>query len=211
MILNTDLLGSTLLHDREIMSHIKEKEKRVIEQVEEKVPQSNFRSIVIFNFAYVFFYGIYCHFIEISLFSWVSAEKKTLSWSQKRFKKTLFVTNQWFLCSTDSVKQRNHWFVTRKETWSKFKIIVLRTLDLSTLEEQMCKLFSTDRCCHFHIMYLKSGLIPGMYLKMGKMVIFLHYILQEEEDLNLLQILKAQIKYPIKNIGTVKYNMPLSS
>ena len=34
---------------------------------------------------------------------------------------------------------------------------------------------------------------------MANRVIFLHYILQEAEDSNLLQILKAQIKYPIKN------------
>ena len=30
-----------------------------------KVPQSNFLSTVIFNFDYVFFLGIYCHFIDI--------------------------------------------------------------------------------------------------------------------------------------------------
>ena len=65
-------------------------------------------------------------------------------------------------------------------------------------EEQMRKLFSTDRSCPLHRMYLESGLVPARYLIMGNMVIFLQYILQEEEDSNLLQILKAQIKYPIK-------------
>ena len=65
-------------------------------------------------------------------------------------------------------------------------------------EEQMRKLFSTDRSCPLHRMYLESGLVPARYLIMGNTVIFLQYILQEEEDSNLLQILKAQIKYPIK-------------
>ena len=67
--------------------------------------QSNFFSTVIFNFDYVFFFGIYCHFIEIGSLHWVSATKETFSWSQKRSKNTLFVTNQWFLCRTDSLRR----------------------------------------------------------------------------------------------------------
>ena len=51
-----------------------------------KVPQSNFLSTVIFNFDYVFFLGIYCHFIDIGSSHWVSATKETFSWSQKRSK-----------------------------------------------------------------------------------------------------------------------------
>ena len=66
-------------------------------------------------------------------------------------------------------------------------------------EDQMRKLFNTDRSCPLHIMYLESGLVPARYLIMGNRAIFLQYILQEAEDSNLLQMLNAQIKYPIKN------------
>ena len=48
------------------------------------VPQSNFLSAVIFNFYYVFRFGIFCHFVEICLLHWVSATKESLSWSQKQ-------------------------------------------------------------------------------------------------------------------------------
>ena len=43
-----------------------------------KVPQSNFLSTVIFNFGFVSFFGIYCHFIKICSSHWVSATKETL-------------------------------------------------------------------------------------------------------------------------------------
>ena len=47
-------------------------------------------------------------------------------------------------------------------------------------------------------MYLESGLVPARYLIMGNGAIFLQYILQEAEDSYLLQMLNAQIEYPIK-------------
>ena len=61
--------------------------------------------MVILNFDYFFFIGIYCHLIENCVSHSVTATKETLSWSQKRSKSTLFVTNQSFLCRTDSVRQ----------------------------------------------------------------------------------------------------------
>ena len=67
--------------------------------------QSNFLSTVILNFDYVFFFGIYCHFVEICLLHWVSATKESMSMSQKRSKNTFFVTNQQLLCRTDSVRR----------------------------------------------------------------------------------------------------------
>ena len=70
-----------------------------------KGTQSNFLSTVIFNLDYVIFYGIYCLFIDVCSLHWDSATKETLSWSQKRSKNTFFVSNQWFLCCTDSVQQ----------------------------------------------------------------------------------------------------------
>ena len=51
---------------------------------------------------------IYCYFIEICLLHWVSVTKEILSWSQKTVKNTLFVTNQFFLCHTDSVRQTSY-------------------------------------------------------------------------------------------------------
>ena len=59
-----------------------------------------------FNFDNVFFFSIYCRFIKICSSHWVSVTKESLVWPQKGYtKKHLFVTNQWFLCLTDSVRQ----------------------------------------------------------------------------------------------------------
>ena len=60
-------------------------------------------------------------------------------------------------------------------------------------EEQMRKLFDTERSCPLHIMYLEGGLVPAWYMIMGNMAMFLHYSLQEDEDSLLLKILKTQI------------------
>ena len=62
------------------------------------VPQSNFLSAAIFNFDYVFSFGIYCHFVEIFLLHWVCATKESLNWLQKRSKTAfLWPTNDSFV------------------------------------------------------------------------------------------------------------------
>ena len=85
-----------------------------------KIPQSKFLITVIFNFDFVFFFGIFCYFIVICLSYWVSARNETLSWSQKRSENTFFVHNQWFLCRTDSVQRTSSKEMAKnakKETW----------------------------------------------------------------------------------------------
>ena len=84
---------------------VSEEETAVFIWSNNKVSRSNFISTVIFNFEYVFFLGIHCHFIKICLSHWVSATEETLSRSQKRSENTLFVTNLRFLYRTDSVRQ----------------------------------------------------------------------------------------------------------
>ena len=106
-------------------------------QNSKKVPQSNFLSTVIFNFDYVFFFGIYCHFIDIGLSHWVSATKEIFSWSQTRSKTPfLWPTNDSFVALThcDELVLRKWQKMPEKETWSKLKTIVLRKLDWGTFK-----------------------------------------------------------------------------
>ena len=89
--------------------------------------QSNFLSTVIFNFDHVFF-GICCYFLRTCVSHWVSVTQESLIWPQKRSKSYLFVTNQWFLCCNDSVRQTNSQEMaknSKKYAWSKLKITKL--------------------------------------------------------------------------------------
>ena len=66
-------------------------------------------------------------------------------------------------------------------------------------EEQMRQFFQNEKGCPIHIMYLDGGLVPARYIIMGNMVNFLHYILQQDNESLLLNMLKAQIDHPTKN------------
>ena len=65
-------------------------------------------------------------------------------------------------------------------------------------EQQMRQFFDTEKGCPLHIMYLDGGLVPARYIIMGNMAIFLQYILQENNDSILWQMLQAQIQHPLK-------------
>ena len=69
------------------------------------VPQSNVLSTVIFNFDYDFFFAFIAILLKFNCHTESVQQKEKLNWSQKRSKNTLFVTNQWFLCCTDSVRR----------------------------------------------------------------------------------------------------------
>ena len=45
---------------------------------------------------------------------------------------------------------------------------------------------------------LKKSVLPDRYIIMGNMATFLWYILKEEKQSFLLQMLESQVKYPIK-------------
>ena len=97
-----------------------------------KVLQSNFLSTVIFNFDYVFFLGISCHFIVIFSLHWVSATNEPLVWSQKGLKKTFCdQTNDSFVALTQCHKQiKIKWqLMPKKKTYSKLKFTLLRPFD----------------------------------------------------------------------------------
>ena len=62
----------------------------------------------------------------------------------------------------------------------------------------MQKKFNTEKSCQLHTLYLEGGLVPARYIIMGNMATFLRYIFEEEKLSILLQMLEAQVKYPIK-------------
>ena len=66
-------------------------------------------------------------------------------------------------------------------------------------EEQMRLLFSTDRSCSIHLLYLEAGQIPGRYQVKRMILNYLHYILQQPKNSLLSMMLMAQRDNPIKN------------
>ena len=107
----------------------------------QKVPQSNFLSTVFFNFDHVSFFGIFCHFLKISLLHWVSATKESPVCHKKVFFLLFLWPTQCFLCRTDSVQQTNFNEIAinakkkrHSQNWKSMKI--LRKLDWGTLQSE---------------------------------------------------------------------------
>ena len=66
-------------------------------------------------------------------------------------------------------------------------------------EQQMRLLFSTERNCSIHLLYLESGQIPARYQIKRMILNYYHYILQQPEKSLLYRMLMAQMVKPVKN------------
>ena len=92
-----DILEHHIVVQAHFRLNFKKGNKKIIEKINppppatftNKAPQSNFLSIVIFNFDNVLFFGIFCCFIGICLLHWVSATKEFLV-CHKKGKQTPF-------------------------------------------------------------------------------------------------------------------------
>ena len=66
-------------------------------------------------------------------------------------------------------------------------------------EDLMRKLFSTDRSCPLHLMYLEAGQVPARFQIKRMILVFFQYILKQKEESMLFRMLQAQVSSPIKN------------
>jgi hypothetical protein len=88
--------------------------------------------------------------------------------------------------------------LTNSETW-----LGLTTSEIETLEQVdeslMRRLLEVSLGCPKEMLYLELGCIPMRFTVMTRRIMFLHYILNEEQDSLISRVLHAQIKFPSKN------------
>ena len=66
-------------------------------------------------------------------------------------------------------------------------------------EDQMRKLFDTDKSCPIHLMYLEAGQTPARFQIKRMILVLYQYILQQEEKSMMFQMLATQMSNPTKN------------
>ena len=89
---------------------------------------------------------------------------------------------------------------------------------LEMIEESILKkVFKTKKSCPRHIMYLEAGMVPARYQVERQVLNFLHYILQQDKNSLLFQMLSAMIEKPTRNdwasfakLLVQKYNLNLT-
>ena len=88
--------------------------------------------------------------------------------------------------------------LTNSEAW-----LGLTTSEIETLEQVdeslMRRLLEVGLGCPKEMLYLELGCIPMRFTVMTRRIMFLHYILNEEQDSLINKVLQAQIKVPSKN------------
>ena len=88
--------------------------------------------------------------------------------------------------------------LTNSEAW-----LGLTTSEIETLEQVdeslMRRLLEVGLGCPKEMLYLELGCIPMRFTVMTRRIMFLHYILNEEQDSLINKVLQAQINVPSKN------------
>ena len=66
-------------------------------------------------------------------------------------------------------------------------------------EDLMRKLFSTERSCPIHLMYLEAGQVQARYQIKRMILVSFQYIPKQKEDSIMFKMLQAQVSNSIKN------------
>ena len=88
--------------------------------------------------------------------------------------------------------------LTNSEAWLGLTNSEIETLE-QVDESLMRRLLEVSLGCPKEMLYLELGCIPMRFTVMTRRIMFLHYILNEEEDSLINRVLQAQIKVPTKN------------
>ena len=88
--------------------------------------------------------------------------------------------------------------LTNSEAWYGLKIADLEHLE--EIDEQLLrKIFEAGAGCPKEMLYLETGTIPIRFLVAFKIVMFLHYILNQDKDSLIYRVFEAQVRSLTKN------------
>ena len=88
--------------------------------------------------------------------------------------------------------------LTNSESWYGVKCEDIELLE-QVDELLLRKLLEVGKSCPKEMLYLETGSWPIRFIIMSRRLMFLHYMLNEDDKSLVRQILKAQIKDPVKN------------
>ena len=99
-----------------------------------------------------------------------------------------------------------------------YKVMESEYRALEMIKESVIKkVFKTKKSCPRHIMYLEAGMVPARYQVEIQVLNFFHYILQQDKNSLLFQMLTAMIEKPTRNdwasfakLLVQKYNLNLT-
>ena len=100
--------------------------------------------------------------------------------------------------------------LTNSEAWYHLKEEELRILEKCD-ENLLRKIFEAPCTTPIPMLYLESGCKPDIFTIFARRVMFLHYILHEDEESLIMRFFKAQIESPCKDdwyltvIGDLEY------
>ena len=88
--------------------------------------------------------------------------------------------------------------LTNSESWYGVKY---EEIDLLEQVDEMFirKLLEVGKSCPKEMLYLETGAWPIRFIIMSRRLMFLHYIMNEDDKSLVKQVLLAQIEYPVKN------------
>ena len=88
--------------------------------------------------------------------------------------------------------------LTNSESWYGLKIEEIELLE-QVDEMLLRKILEVGKSCPKEMLYLETGSWPIRFIIMSRRLMFLHYILNEDEKSLLKQVLNAQIADPVRN------------
>ena len=88
--------------------------------------------------------------------------------------------------------------LTNSEAWYDLKISDLEQLE--QIDEQLLrKILEVVAGCPKEMLYLESGSIPIRFIVIFKRVMFLHYILNQDQDSLIRRVFEAKVRNPSRN------------
>ena len=88
--------------------------------------------------------------------------------------------------------------LTNAESWYGIKMEEIEILE-QVDEMLLRKILEVGKSCPKEMLYLETGSRPIRFIIMSRRLMFLHYILNEEDNSLIKQVLQEQIKDPVKN------------
>ena len=87
--------------------------------------------------------------------------------------------------------------MTNSEAWYGLSLTEIEQLE--QVDEMLIrKILEVGQSCPKEMLYLDTGCTPIRYIIMLRKIMFLHYILNEDEESLVYRVLQAQLKKPVK-------------